>query len=122
MFLGYQKGILCYIAETREELENLPCITFTDIIETKKQVEMVGNKYYVGAKDIKAAKEELVHAVRNRYLETYVDPVVTNPLRWADLSEEEQQEYKDYRRYLLDYTKQKSWWEQNPLTFDEWKE
>lgn len=59
---------------------------------------------------------------RNHYLENYVDPVVTNPLRWDELSKKEQQVYKDYRRYLLDYTEQEEWWKTNLLTLDEWKD
>lgn len=47
--------------------------------------------------------------VRNeRYyrLTTEVDPLVTNPLRWADLTAEKQAEWTQYRRDLLDITEQ----------------
>jgi hypothetical protein len=47
---------------------------------------------------------EAVRSERNRKLETEVDPIVTNPLRWAELSPEQQQAYSDYRRALLDMT------------------
>ena len=67
-------------------------------------------------------KQNRVREIRNSYLEQYVDPVVSNPLRWADMSEEEKQKYADYRRYLLDYTTGENWWESNPKTFDEWSE
>lgn len=77
-------------------------------------------KGYAPQKPKELCQEE-VRAVRNKYLEKYVDPVVSNPLRWADMDEKEQQLYVDYRRYLLDYTEQSKWWEQNSLTFDEWK-
>ena len=59
--------------------------------------------------------------IRNCYLSMYVDPIVTNPLRWADLSAEEQEVYKNYRQYLLDITEAEDWPETNILTFDEWK-
>ena len=41
---------------------------------------------------------------RERYgkLKTQVDPYVTNPLRWASLTEEKRQEWMDYRTLLLD--------------------
>ena len=58
---------------------------------------------------------------RDSYLEKYVDPVVSNPLRWNDMSEEEKKEYSDYRKYLLDYPETENWYEQNPKTFEEWK-
>lgn len=66
-------------------------------------------------------KQEQMRAIRNMYLEQFVDPVVSNPLRWADLTAEEQQVFADYRRYLLDYTKGENWWEQAPKTLEEWK-
>jgi hypothetical protein len=43
---------------------------------------------------------------RNFLLIDEVDPVVTNPLRWDDLSESQQQAVIDYRRSLLDITDQ----------------
>lgn len=45
-----------------------------------------------------------IRNVRNSKLETEVDAVVSNPLRWADLTPEQQQSYADYRRALLDMT------------------
>jgi hypothetical protein len=121
MFLGMQNDLIALVAETREELENCPCVEFTQIVETQEPVEMVSGTYCVGEETIKVAKQAFVRDVRNSYLETYIDPVVSNPLRWADLSPEEQQQYADYRRYLLDYTTDENWWEQDPLTFDDWK-
>ncbi len=47
-----------------------------------------------------------VRAQRDNLLVTEVDPVVSNPLRWADLSAEQQQAWADYRRALLDITAQ----------------
>jgi hypothetical protein len=35
-----------------------------------------------------------------------IDPIVTNPLRWDDLSESQRQAVIDYRRSLLDITDQ----------------
>lgn len=37
MFLGYQNEKIVFIAETREELENLPCVVIDKIEETDKQ-------------------------------------------------------------------------------------
>lgn len=58
---------------------------------------------------------------RNLYLEKYVDPIVTNPLRWEELTEQQKESYKNYRRYLLDYTSKDKWWLEDPLDFDNWK-
>ena len=40
-------------------------------------------------------------AYRDSLLQTEVDPIVTNPLRWAELTLEKQQEWADYRLELL---------------------
>lgn len=61
-----------------------------------------------------------IRELRNSYLVLFVDPVVSNPLRWADMTEEEKQQYADYRRYLLDFTTQEDWWKNTPKTFEEW--
>ena len=66
-------------------------------------------------------KEAEVRAVRNRYLEKYVDPKQL-VMVWNSLTAEEQELYKDYRQYLLDYPQTEGWYLQNPMTFDEWKE
>lgn len=39
---------------------------------------------------------------RDVILSENVDPIVSNPLRWAALSSEKQQEYASYRQSLLD--------------------
>lgn len=72
-----------------------------------------------GKTDEEKAAEK--RAVRDNYLQMYVDPVTTNPLRWSDLSTEEQEVYKNYRQYLLNITESSNWPETNILTFDEWK-
>lgn len=48
----------------------------------------------------------LVRQQRDFLLMSKVDPIVTNPLRWADLTSEEQEELINYRRALLDITEQ----------------
>ena len=94
---------------------NLPLVEFEQAYDGE-----LYKKGYAPKKPIKLMQEEM-RELRNRYLEEYIDPIVTNPLRWEDLSDKEKQEIKDYRRYLLDYTEQPEWWSANPLTLDEWK-
>ena len=66
-------------------------------------------------------KEADVRAVRNSYLVKYVDPKQL-VIVWNSLTETSQKEYTDYRQYLLDYPETEGWYEQNPMTFEEWKE
>lgn len=47
-----------------------------------------------------------IRAQRNDILATVVDPIVTNPLRWADMTAEKQDEWASYRTALLDITDQ----------------
>ncbi len=43
---------------------------------------------------------------RDRILNTVVDPLVSNPLRWADLTADKQAEWTQYRTDLLNVTQQ----------------
>lgn len=54
--------------------------------------------------DAEAADE--VRGIRDMLLAQDVDPVVSNPLRWADLTEAKQAEWAVYRTTLLDITDQ----------------
>ncbi len=47
-----------------------------------------------------------VRSIRNSKLSTEVDPLVSNPLRWADLTTEEQDDWAQYRLDLLNVTGQ----------------
>lgn len=54
--------------------------------------------------DAQAATE--VRAERDRILATEVDPIVSNPLRWADMTTEQQNTWSQYRADLLNITDQ----------------
>ena len=56
---------------------------------------------------------------RNDLLSKYVDPIVSNIFRWEEMSEYEKTCIKNYRTYLLDFTEKDNWWEEKPITFDE---
>lgn len=61
-----------------------------------------------------------VRAVRNSYLEKYVDPKQL-VMVWDSLSDADKKLYADYRTYLLDYPQTEGWYLQNPMTLDEWQ-
>ena len=44
----------------------------------------------------------LIRLDRDKLLKKEVDPIVSNPLRWASMTEAKQQEWADYRQALLD--------------------
>ena len=51
-------------------------------------------------------KSEIMREERDNLLKTVVDPIVTNPLRWEELTEAEKSKYRAYRLYLLDIPQQ----------------
>jgi hypothetical protein len=56
--------------------------------------------------ELDAAAADEVRAQRDYLLRTEVDPVVTNPLRWGEMTAEQQEAWATYRRALLDITAQ----------------
>lgn len=58
---------------------------------------------------------------RDNILSTVIDPVMMNSVRWSELSDEDQEIWKAYRRYLLDFTNQDNWWTLPILSFSDWK-
>ena len=48
----------------------------------------------------------VVRATRDTLLANVVDPIVSNPLRWADMTAEKQAAWAAYRRALLDISQQ----------------
>ena len=45
MFLGYQNNKIVLVANTKEELENAPCMVFDKIVETDKNYFMHNGEY-----------------------------------------------------------------------------
>lgn len=93
-----------------------------DRIEEVEDAEMVevGGEFVLRTDDKAIAKQKNdVRAVRNQYLETYVDPKQL-VMVWNSQTAEEQELYKDYRQYLLDYPQTEGWYEKNPDDWETW--
>ena len=56
--------------------------------------------------ELDAISANEVRGKRDYLLSSSVDPIVSNPLRWNDMSADEQAQWKLYRRALLDVTAQ----------------
>ena len=56
--------------------------------------------------ELDTAAAAQVRGERDNILATVVDPIVSNPLRWADMTSEKQAEWSAYRTALLDITDQ----------------
>jgi hypothetical protein len=56
--------------------------------------------------ELDAGVAAAVRHKRDMFLEMYVDPIVSNPLRWADMIAEQQNAWSQYRTDLLNITDQ----------------
>ena len=92
MFLGYQNDKIAFVAETREELENLPCVTFDKIEETDKTY-FLHNGEYVFEIPYGQQVEEIRQARANAYANE-VDPLMAeyNRKKTFNLFEEGEEE------------------------------
>jgi hypothetical protein len=79
-------------------------------INNDELLELIGSDYaaYVPPtqEELDAALAASIRGQRNNLLATEVDPLVTNPLRWAELTEAQQAAWTQYRSALLDITAQ----------------
>lgn len=100
-----------------------PCLVYDEVAEDNQHEAadfvMVESEFVLKT-DTKAIEQqkEQVREVRNGYLQA------TDIYMIADfpISEEERNQYKAYRQYLRDYTLGENWWDENPLSFEEWKQ
>ena len=92
MFIGYQNDKIAFVAETREELENLPCVTLDKIEETDKTYFLHNGKY-VCEVPFDQQVEEVRQARANAY-KTEVDPLMAeyNRKKTFNLFEEGEEE------------------------------
>ena len=123
MFKALKDDKIIAINETGE----FPCLVHDSVEEdTEHSVAdylQVNGEYVLtsSAKAIEQKKAE-VRAVRNDYLKQYVDDRAKSPFMWNEVSEEEKTLIGEYRKYLMGYPETEGWWEQNPMTFEEWKQ
>lgn len=85
--------------------------TDTDMtIDNSALRDLIGDNYsaYVAPtqEELDATAASQVRYERDLKLTSEVDPVVSNPLRWADLSSQEQADVSAYRLSLLDVPSQ----------------
>ena len=66
MFIGYQNDKIAFVAETKEELESMPCVSFVKIEETDKTY-FLHNGEYVCEVPYDQQVEEMRQARANAY-------------------------------------------------------
>ena len=88
-------------------------------IDNSKLLELIGSDYaaYVAPTqaELDAELAASLRAQRNSKLALEVDPIVSNPLRWNELTEAKQTEWAQYRTDLLDVPQQSGF--PNTVTF-----
>jgi hypothetical protein len=89
MFLGYQNDKIAFIAETKEELENMPCVTL-DKIEEVEFAEMFNGVIYTSKEELLQAQTKAVEETRAGLYAAQVDPITAhiNRLRDEELTPE----------------------------------
>jgi formiminotetrahydrofolate cyclodeaminase len=89
MFIGYQNNIVTFIANTREELENIPCVSF-DKIEEVAFAEMFNGVIYTSEEELLQAQTKAVEETRAGLYAAKVDPITAhiNRLRDEELTPE----------------------------------
>lgn len=79
-------------------------------VDNSVLINLIGSNYaaYVAPtqEEINAKLSENIRGNRDFLLTSEVDPLVTNPLRWADLTETKQAEWTQYRADLLNLSGQ----------------
>ncbi len=73
-------------------------ITLNSILKSSMEINNDVEAYSAPSDEVLSLN---IRAQRDSILGTIVDPVVSNPLRWADMSPEKQEEWRVYRQALL---------------------
>ena len=68
--------------------------------------DYIDGSWQLNTERMNAGVSAQVRASRDYLLSTEVDPIVSNPLRWGSLSDEQQLAFTVYRQNLLDITEQ----------------
>ena len=97
------------IHEAIRELYTNACTVNGDTIETVQAWDIDGNEITLNNDNVVAKMNELILAnpmkmlrmERNRILKQEVDPIISNAIRWSEMTSEKQTEWTTYRTALL---------------------
>lgn len=120
MFKAIKDNKIIAISDTDSEFPCLVCDAIANEPEhtTADYVHVNGEFVLTSSAEAIEQKKSDVRAVRNRYLEQTDKFMLTD----YPITDEERELYKQYREYLRDYPEtEEDWYEQNPLTFEEWE-
>ena len=122
MFIGLQKGKVISVKNTREELENIPCVFFDEIKETSDNYVMVNGEWringYKTADEVRQERDELLNSILWR-VERYNQQKQLS-ISTSD-SEEEYMKILEYIQYLRDIPSVEGFPNISIKSFEDWK-
>lgn len=100
--------------------ENIQYYKSLGMIEQEVEQAWNGAWYIAGHKPDKPVfyAQHDVRMVRNQYLNDTDKYFISD----YPITDEDKENYRQYRVYLRDYTKNNDWWLNNPETFEKWLE
>ena len=122
MFIGIQNGKVISVKETKEELENTPCVEFDEIKETSDNYKMVKCEWrlngYKTEEEVRQERDIFLNSILWR-IERYNQQKQLN-IETTD-SEDEYMNILNYIQYLRDIPQDKNFPNIAVLSFEEWK-
>lgn len=119
MFKAIKDNKIIAINETGD----FPCLVRDSVEEdaghtVSDYLQVNGEYVLISSAEAIEQRKEQVRTVRNQYLEQTDKFLITD----YPITDDERELYKQYRTYLRTYPETENWYEQNPLTFEEWKQ
>ena len=105
MFLGYQNNKIVLAADTKEELENAPCMVFDEIVETDKNYFLHNGEYVTEIPE--PTIEEQVSSLEQTYGMTrwQREGILAEGSLYSEYTKSKAQEIEDLAKELREVSK-----------------
>ena len=105
MFLGYQNNKIVLVADTKEELENTPCMVFDEIVETDKNYFLHNGEYVTEIPE--PTLEEQVSSLEQTYGMTrwQREGILAEGSLYSEYTKAKAQEIEDLAKELREVSK-----------------
>ena len=105
MFLGYQNNKIVLVADTKEELENAPCMVFDKIVETDKNYFLHNGEYVTEIPE--PTLEEQVSSLEQTYGMTrwQREGILAEGSLYSEYTKSKAQEIEDLAKELREVSK-----------------
>lgn len=105
MFLGYQNNKIVLVANTKEELENAPCMVFDEIVETDENYFLHNGEYVTEIPE--PTLEEQVSSLEQTYGMTrwQREGILAEGSLYSEYTKSKAQEIEDLAKELREVSK-----------------